>query len=211
MRNVSLLRRGMMSCEVEFIHTDGRQMFLTDWIPGLKPRIELDFRREKVGETNGLKNTLFTQSGVYSYPDNINFNVNNGDSIVGGNTFFFWNDKKYKYGAVISAEVIPIFNGKRNKIAMDWNYAYWTDNGTWKDRRLVLRQGKCSYPIYLFGEEGAPYNRSDLYIYGVKCWNDGVLERDFRPAKIGGRYGLLDVVKGKYWTSDTGVDFLGVE
>lgn len=209
MRNVSLLRRGMMSREVEFIHTDGRQMFLTDWIPGLKPRIELDFRRENVREKAGLKNSLFIQPGVYSYPDNIVFGINNGSNYAQGNSFFFWNDKAYGFGGIPYWEDIRIFNNHRNKMAMDWNYAAWTDNGKWKEMRLELRQGKCSYPIYLFGKEGNPYDRSDLYIYGVKCWNDGVLERDFRPAKIGGRYGLLDVVNGKFWTSDTGVDFLG--
>lgn len=208
MRNVSLLRRSLMSCEVEFIHADGRQIFLTDWIPGLKPRIELDFRREKV-RLRADRNALFVQSGVYHYPDNISFGINNGNTEWQSNIFFFWNDKSYGDGGVISDVQILIFKSQRNKMAMDWNYAAWTDNGTWKERRLAPRQGKCSYPIYLFGGEGAPYNRSDLYIYGVKCWNDGVLERDFRPAKIGGRYGLLDVVKGKFWTSDTGVDFLG--
>lgn len=208
MRNVSLLRRGMMSCEVEFIHTDGRQMFLTDWIPGLKPRIELDFRREKV-RIKADRNALLVQSGVYHYHDNIVFAINNGNTERHSNNFFFWNDKSYGDGGEIKEIQILNFNGKRNKMAMDWNYAYWTDNGIWNKGQLYLRRGKNSYPIYLFGKEGNPYNRSDLYIYGVKCWNDGLLERDFHPAKIGGRYGLLEVVNGKFWTSDTGVDFLG--
>lgn len=208
MRNVSILRRALIECQVDFIHTDGRQMFLTDWIPGLKPRIELDFRREKV-RIKADRNTLFIQSGVYHYPDNIMFAFNNGNTERQSNNFFFWNDKSYANGGGVYELPLIIFNGKRNKMAMDWNYAYWTDNGTWNVRRLASRQGKCSYPIYLFGKEGEPYDRSDLYIYGVKCWNDGVLERDFRPAKIGGRYGLLEVVNGKFWTSDTGVDFLG--
>lgn len=209
MRNVSLLRRGMMSCEVEFIHTDGRQMFLTDWIPGLKPRIELDFRREKIKIAAALKNVLFIQSGVYNYPNNSYFAINNGAQHNQGDSFFFWNDKNWTgLGTYYDIDITGV-DGKRNKMAMDWNYAYWTDNGIWNRRRISLRQGKNSYPIFLFGQEGAPYNRSDLYIYGVKCWNDGVLERDFRPAKIGGRYGLLDVVNGKFWTSDTDVDFLG--
>lgn len=209
MRNVSLLRRGMMSCEVEFIHTDGRQMFLTDWIPGYKPKIELDFRREKVRKTETPKNTLVIQSGVYKYPNNISFSFNNGNGERHDNTFFFWNNRSYVQGGNIYELQLMNFNSKRNKMAMDWNYAYWTINEIWYKTKLDLRQGKCSYPIYLFGRENNPYDRSDLYIYGVKCWNDGVLERDFRPAKIGGRYGLLDVVKGKFWTSDTGVDFLG--
>ena len=209
MRNVSLLRRGMMSCEVEFIHTDGRQMFLTDWIPGLKPRIELDFRREKVRRIEGAKNTLFAQSGVYHYPDNISFAINNGSSLWHDNTFFSWNNRNYGQGGNVYELQLMNFNSKRNKMGMDWNYAYWTINEIWYKTKLDLRQGKCSYPIYLFGRENNPYDRSDLYIYGVKCLNDGVLERDFRPAKIGGRYGLLDVVNGKFWTSDTGVDFLG--
>lgn len=209
MRNVSILRRALIECQVDFIHTDGRQMFLTDWIPGLKPRIELDFRREKVRKTAKLKNTLFVRSGVYHYPDNAVFTINNGSYDWQDDTFFFWNDKKYADGGEVHEFQIPIFNGKRNKMAMDWNYAYWIVNGEWYVSRLASRQGKSSYPIYLFGSEGNPYDRSDLYIYGVKCWNDDVLERDFRPAKIGGRYGLLEVVNGKFWTSDTGVDFLG--
>lgn len=208
MRNVSLLRRSLMSCEVEFIHTDGRQMFLTDWIPGYKPRIELDFRREKV-KIKADNNTLFCRSGVYSYPNNVCFSFNNGSTERQSNTFFSWNNRNYGQGGNIYELQLMNFNGKRNKMAMDWQYAYWTDNGIWIRRKLDLRQGKCSYPIYLFGRENNPYGRSDLYIYGVKCWNDGVLERDFRPAMIGGRYGLLDVVNGKFWTSDTGVDFLG--
>ena len=209
MRNVSILRRALIECQVDFIHTDGKQMFLTDWIPGLKPRIELDFRRENVRKTETLKNNLFRQSGVYSYPDNIMFAINNGSYDWQDDTFFFWNDKIYTDGGLPYEQPLLIFNGKRNKMAMDWNYVSWTDNGTWTGRRIASRQGKCSYPIYLFGREGNPYDRSDLYIYGVKCWNTGVLERDFHPAKIGGRYGLLEVVNGKFWTSDTGVDFLG--
>lgn len=210
MRNVSLLRRGLMSREVEFIHTDGRQMFLTDWIPGYKPRIELDFRREKIIEKGGLANTLFTQSGKYSYPDNCCFSINNGSrEKAQKNVFFFWNDRDYGFGGSIITISTQAFNGRRGKMAMDWNCARCTEGGVWKEQRLDLRQGKNSYPIYLFGGEGKPYNRSDLYIYGVRCCNDDVLERDFRPAKIGGRYGLFDVVNGKFWTSDTGVDFLG--
>lgn len=209
MRTVSILRRALIECQVDFIHTDGRQIFLTDWIPGLKPRIELDFRREKVRKTTEQKDTLFVQSGVYHYPDNITFTINNGKFDYQDNIFFFWNDINYANGGGVYEQPLLIFNGMRNKVAMDWNYAYWTDNGIWKRKKLDLRQGKCSYPIYLFGRENNPYDRSDLYIYGVKCWNDGVLERDFRPAKIGGRCGLLDVVNGKFWTSDTGVDFLG--
>lgn len=209
MRNVSLLRRGLMSCEVEFIHTDGRQMFLTDWIPGYKPRIELDFRREKIKKISNIANIFFKISREYSYPDNCCFDLNNGGSLNQENEFYLWNNKSYGSGGSVIRIYTSAFNGRRGKIAMDWNYARWTEDGVWKERRLVFRQGKCSYPIYLFGGEGNPYNRSDLYIYGVKCWNDGVLERDFRPAKIGGRYGLLEVVNGKFWTSDTGVDFLG--
>lgn len=46
-RNINR-RSFLYDYELEYIHTNGKQMFLTDWIAGYKPKIELDFRRENV-------------------------------------------------------------------------------------------------------------------------------------------------------------------
>lgn len=57
--------------------------------------------------------------------------------------------------------------------------------------------------------EKVDYKSATFYIYSIRCWNNGILERDFVPAKSNGIYGLYDKVKRKFWRSSTGADFLG--
>ena len=53
------------------------------------------------------------------------------------------------------------------------------------------------------------YKSATFHVYSIKCWNNGILERDFVPAKMKGIYGLYDKVNKKFWRSSSGVDFLG--
>ena len=53
------------------------------------------------------------------------------------------------------------------------------------------------------------YKSATFHIYSIKCWNNGILERDFVAAKMKGIYGLYDKVNKKFWRSSSGVDFLG--
>ena len=87
-----------------------------------------------------------------------------------------------------------------------YRFPDWATSGFMKKESLDLRTQPCTTPLTFFPEG---YNRAKLYIYYIRCWNNGILERDFVPAKRNGIYGLYDKVNKKFWRSSSGVDFLG--
>lgn len=198
---------------VEYIHADKRQMIQTDWVPGLDPKIELDMRLDNLVQETGLYNTIF---GVIEADRNVSFAANFGGGINQGTQIYFWNDKLYNSGGVIKS-VSPIYYTQRALLTMtsDSATAYaryeWSASPQYFFIKLNSRTAANTEPITLLGTAATPMNRYDTWLYGVKCWNDGVLEREYVPAKKSGVYGLLDKVEGKFLASMTGVDFLGPE
>lgn len=217
-RNINR-RSFLYDYELEYIHTNAKQMFLTDWIAGYKPKIELDFRRENVKYYTGGHRLFCNQRyNVQDYDPktNVNFGINNGDGSHQINIIFIWNNLRYRGGGTVISQDISCFNGKRNKMSMDWNYYRWTDGEKQYERKIDLRTGKSKYPLYLFGyseiidnvRKYYPYFYSELYIYGVKLYNDDILERNYIPYFRGNTAGLLDTITNTFWTSETGTHFL---
>lgn len=198
---------------VEYIHADKRQAIQTDWVPGLDPKIELDMRLDNLVQETGLNNTIF---GVTEADENVLFAANFGGSTNQGTQIYFWNDKKYGSGGVIHT-LSPIYYRERALLTMTSNSATayvkyeWAVSPKYSTTNLNSRTAANTKPIMLLGSTNAPLNRYDTWLYGVKCWNDGVLEREYVPARKNGVYGLWDKIEGKFLASITGVNFLGPE
>lgn len=201
-------RRKMMSyvvdidMNVEYIMTNGNQFILTDWIPLTDTKIEMYFfAKDLVGRDN-LINTIFSSKGE----NGTIFSMNNGAQAGQGVLLFFWNSLSYNSGGQIKSVSFRGYLENTPQLlcmSKDSVEYYYTSNTTIP---LNLRTQPCTTPLTLFT---GCYNRAKLCIYGLKCWNNGILERDFVPAKKDGIYGLYDKVNKKFWRSSTGVDFLG--
>lgn len=199
---------------VEYIHADKRQMIQTDWVPGIDPKIEIDWRLDNFVAEEGLNNTLFQtlDAGI-----NVGFTANFGGSPQQYNQIFLWNDKDYGSGGAIITAGSFYYTKEHNVFSMSatecvyLRLADWDTAPKWTTVSLNPRTAANTSPMKLLGSTNAPLNRCDVWLYGVKCWNDGVLEREYVPAKRNGVYGLWDKVEGKFLTSITGVNFLGPE
>ena len=196
---------------VEYIMTNGQQFILTDWIPLTDTKIEMYFHAKDVVRKDNLGNAIFyTTKGE----NDIVFRINNGGISNMYAVLYLWNNKSYGSGGVIKtvsfmgylmSKTPQLFCMSKDSV----EYYFYPENatsGSMRKMSLDLRTQPCTTPLSLFGN---CYNRAKLYIYGIKCWNNGILERDFVPAKKNGIYGLYDKVNKKFWRSSTGVDFLG--
>lgn len=200
------LRRKMMSyvvdMNVEYIMTNGHQFILTDWIPLTDTKIEMYFHAKDVVLEENLKNTIFSSKG-----EGVVFSINNGGEAGQGNMLFLWNSKSYESGGIIQNAPFQYYlyskTPKFFRMSKDLVEYY---SGSMTKMPLELRTQPCTTPLSFFTNG---YNRAKLYIYGIRCWNNGILERDFVPAKRNGIYGLYDKVNKKFWRSSSGVDFLG--
>ena len=207
-------RRKMMminvvDMNVEYIMTNGKQFILTDWVPLTDTKIEMYFHAKDVVSEEKLKNTIFSSAG-----EGIEFTINNGGSPGQYKELYLWNNKDYGYGGNIqrvesegySKSTTPqLFCMSKDSVEY-YRFPEWTTSGFMEKESLDLRTQPCTTPLSLFTNG---YNRAKLYIYGIRCWNNGLLERDFVPAKRNGIYGLYDKVNKKFWRSSSGVDFLG--
>lgn len=206
----SLRRRlmGIIDINVPYIKTSGEQLINTNWIPLVDTKIQLYLHLKDCREESNLKNTWFVSpSGDNHYV----FTANNGGEGDQWNQLYQWNGLAYDYGGKILTincaayynSTVPLY------YSLETTKSTYYYNGSYRDCTLNKREDYGGNPLTLFGDRNGAYNRATMYIYGVKCWNNGVLERDFVPAKKNGRYGLYDKVQCKFWYSSTGVDFLG--
>ena len=200
-------RRKMMmnyvDMNVEYIMTNGHQFILTDWIPLTDTKIEMYFHAKDVVYKDKLKNTIFSSDG-----EKAQFVINNGGEVNQGDILFLWNNIGYDNGDPIKN--IPfkyyVYSKTPQLLCMSKDSVEYYSGSIMEKMPLVLRTKPCTTPLLLFTN---CYNRAKLYIYGIRCWNNGILERDFVPAKEEGIYGLYDKVNKKFWRSSSGVDFLG--
>lgn len=179
---------------VEYIMTNGQQFILTDWIPLTDTKIEMYFHVKDAVIKGNLKN-----NGAMDYEYN---------------NLYLWNSKPFQMGGIIKkvnlrgyyiSTTPQLFCMSKDSV----EYYYFPEHatsGSMTKMSLQLRTQPCTTPLSLFTN---CYNRAKLYIYGIKCWNNGILERGFVPAKRNGIYGLYDKVNKKFWRSSSGVDFLG--
>lgn len=192
----------VVDMNVEYIMTNGHQFILTDWIPLTDTKIEMYFHAKDIVYKENLKNTIFHSTG-----EGISFALNNGGQAGQGEMLFLWNSKNYQSGGMIkNANFSGYITSKTPRLfsmSKDSAEFYY---GSMREVLLDLRTQPCTTPLSFFTNG---YNRAKLYIYGIRCWNNGILERDFVPAKRNGIYGLYDKVNKKFWRSSSGVDFLG--
>lgn len=201
-------RRKMMSyvvdMNVEYIMTNGHQFILTDWIPLTDTKIEMYFHAKDIVYNDHLNNTIYQSTGE----GKMTFTINNGGLTGQGDILFLWNSKDYGYGG--SIKNVPfqhyVYSKTPQLLCMSKDSVEYYSGSIIKKMPLELRTQPCTTPLSLFTKG---YNRAKLYIYGIRCWNNGILERDFVPAKEKGIYGLYDKVNKKFWRSSSGVDFLG--
>ena len=202
----------VVDMNVEYIMTNGHQFILTDWIPLTDTKIEMYFHAKDLVSENNLKNVIF-----YSKGEGVEFSINNGGAPGQGNELYLWNAKSYgqggniqkvEYEGYIKSKTPQLFCMSKDSVEY-YRFPEWYTSGFMEKSSLDLRTQPCTTPLYLFTEDTGGYNRAKLYIYGIRCWNNGILERDFVPAKKNGIYGLYDKVNKKFWRSNSGVDFLG--
>ena len=213
------LRRKLMTSlvvdmNVEYIMTNGHQIILTDWIPLTDTKIEMYFHAKDVVVENNLKNKIFMSKG-----EGVDFSINNGDRSPQWKELYLWNGKSYESGGNIKrvdfegyiiSKTPKLFCMSKDSVEY-YRKPEGAPSGFMEKNPLDLRTQPCTTPLNLFGGSIKTdcYNRAKLYIYGILCWNNGILERDFVPAKKDGIYGLYDKVNKKFWRSSSGVDFLG--
>lgn len=201
-------RRKMMinviDMNVEYIMTNGHQFILTDWIPLTDTKIEMYFHAKDAVIEEHLKNDIFSSKG-----EGVDFSINNGGGSAQWKELYLWNSKSYESDGEIQKCTFEGYIISKTPLlfSMSKDLVEYYDEWILKHRTLLkLRTQPCTTPLYFF--KGG-YNRAKLYIYGIRCWNNGILERDFVPAKRNGIYGLYDKVNKKFWRSSSGVDFLG--
>ena len=199
----------VVDMNVEYIMTNGNQYILTDWIPLTDTKIEMYFHLKDTLYHNGLNNTFILSTGE----NNTVFTFNNGAMGNEYNKVYLWNDKKWGFGGIIHSIYIDDYINTQTPLLlyMSKDSVGYYKNKVFTKMSIELRTQPCTTPLSLFLESLAKggYNRAKLYIYGIRCWNNGILERDFVPAKMKGIYGLYDKVNKKFWRSSSGVDFLG--
>lgn len=212
---MNIRRRALLKSDkgekLEFIITDKQQYIDTDWIPKLHPKVEWNFYQKNPVYQDGLENTFqHTDTNDTLYV----FTFNHGG---GGGEFpmaYFWNDLNWGSGGVIHRNSLAYcYVTTPHKLTMTDTYVECLtgyQNNVWYVKfNTETRSGYSGGKMTLFGALGNAFNRSDLVIYGIKCWNDDVLERDFIPYRQNGRAGLYDTIHHKFWPSSSGVDFIG--
>lgn len=192
------LRRKMMSIldlNVDYIISKTGMGFTSDWIPGK--------------DTKLVVKAMFTDSVapekashlVWSSGSNDSFQILIGGSASQRMNFQMYNNKPYPI------EEPFIFNLQENTIyefELNSSFMRYDTNIKYRNRMVV-----GTVPLGICCSRKNSYKSATFNIYSIKCWNNGILERDFVPAKENGIYGLYDKVNNKFWRSSFGVDFLG--
>ena len=184
--------------KVEYITSTGLQEIKTDWVPLLKTKVSV--------------------KAMYHF--------NPTDSTPYAISLFNSTDKDGRSFSIISGGDIP---GRFHHLEAYNNYMWPNEQpiNITVDDSVLYEFTLDSYGLSINGKNVGTntrkvYNTSSLQLftlrknckttlnfYGCKCWNNGILERDFVPAKNNGIYGLYDKVNKKFWRSSSGVDFLG--
>ena len=184
---------------VEYIVADGRQMIETDWIPLLNTKVSLTFMfhfdpTDKTPYAITVFNTLDKDTGVM-------FSVLKGGDAE-GRFYHLEAYNNYTYPTDYPMWDGTVDNGKLYEFTLDSHKLFINGGLKGQNNRYVSNKS----PMTILE---ATKGKTTLDLYGCKCWNNGILEREFVPAKKNGVYGLYDKVNRKFWRSSTGVDFSG--
>ena len=169
--------------------------FISDWIPGK--------------DTKLVVRAMFTDSVTPKGASILVSSKGSGDAfqiMIGGKDsqrmqFQMYNNKPFPIDGPF------IFNLTENTIyEFELNSSFMRYNTEINNR---IRRVVGTVPLRICCSVKNSYKSATFHIYSIKCWNNGILERDFVPAKMNGIYGLYDKVNNKFWRSSYGVDFLG--
>lgn len=183
--------------KVEYITSTGLQTIKTDWVPLLKTKVSI----KVIYHFNSTDSTPYAITLFSSLDkDGRSFVITSGGDVP--NRFYHleaYNNYVYPNDYPIS---ITVDDGVLYEFTLD-SYGLSINGNQETKTRYVHNKSSMS----IFGLK--KNNKTTLNFYGCKCWNNGILERDFVPAKKDGIYGLYDKVNKKFWRSSSGVDFLG--
>lgn len=170
--------------------------FISDWIPGK--------------DTKLVVRAMFTDSVSPKADSHLVSSTGSDEAfkiMIGGDdnqrmSFQMYNNKPFPIERpfIFTLEENTIYEFELNSTFMRYN-----TNIRYRNRMVV---GTVPLGIGCDNKYNA-YKSATFHIYSIKCWNNGILERDFVPAKKNGIYGLYDKVNKKFWRSSSGVDFLG--
>ena len=169
--------------------------FISDWIPGK--------------DTKLVVRAMFTDSVTPKGASTLVSSKGSDDAfqiMIGGNAnqrmqFQMYNNRPFPFNGPF------IFTLTENTIyEFELNSSFMRYNTEIKNR---IRRVVGTVPLHICCSIKNSYKSATFHIYSIKCWNNGILERDFVPAKMNGIYGLYDKVNNKFWRSSYGVDFLG--
>ena len=170
--------------------------FISDWIPGKDTKLVVTamFTDSVIPKGNSY---LVSSKG----PDNA-FRIMIGGDYNQRMSFQMYNNKPFPIERPFMMNLAEntIYEFELNSSFMRYN-----TNIMYRNRMVV---GTVPLGIGCDHTYNA-YKSATFHIYSIKCWNNGILERDFVPAKDKGIYGLYDKVNKKFWRSSMGVDFLG--
>lgn len=193
------LRRKMMSyhidLSVDYIIANTGMGFISDWIPGKDTKLVV---RAMFTDSVSPKIASYL---VASQGSDEAFIIMIGGDATQRMSFQMYNNKPYPIEGPF------IFNLTENTIyefELNSTFMRYNTNIHYRGRRVV-----GTVPLGIGINKVNAYKSATFHIYSIKCWNNGILERDFVPAKKNGIYGLYDKVNKKFWRSSTGVDFLG--
>lgn len=196
--------------KLAYIQSTGTQYIDTLYKPRTNTILEMDIQFVENENTHNV-------NLIQGYENDF-FGTVNGDSIFAANfggsssqykEIFYWNDKPYKAGAkVCSYNYTNITN--RSVMLIQNNKVDFL--GVTKE--LVPKSTNNDVNMALFGatvkQEGkiTCFKRYDLKLYGCKIYEDGILIKDFIPAKLGSKIGLYDNVSKKFHENKGTGEFL---
>lgn len=192
-------RRKMINNKVELnvdhIISKTGMGFMSDWIPGK--------------DTKLVVTAMFTDSVTPTKASHLVWSASSDNAfqiMIGGNasqrmSFQMFNNKPFPISGPF------LFTLKENTICeFELNSSFMRYNTNIHNSK---RSVAGTVPLGICCSKSNSYKSATFHIYSIKCWNNGILERDFVPAKENGIFGLYDKVNNKFWRSSFGVDFLG--
>lgn len=193
-------RRKMMLSYIDFnvecVIAKTGMGFISDWIPGKDTKLVVMAKFTDSVAPVKASYLVSSQSSDESFVIMIGGDAN--QRMI----FQMYNNKPYPIEKPFDFKLTEntIYEFELNSTFMRYN-----TNIRYIERRVV---GTVPLGIGCNNKSNA-YKSATFHIYSIKCWNNGILERDFVPAKEKGIYGLYDKVNKKFWRSSIGVDFLG--
>ena len=169
--------------------------FISDWIPGK--------------DTKLVVRAMFTDSVtpkgasilVSSKGSDDAFQIMIGGGVNQRMQFQMYNNKPFP---IEGPFIFTLTENTIYEFELNSSFMRYNTNIKYRNRMVV-----GTVPLGICGSFKSSYKSATFNIYSIKCWNNGILERDFVPAKENGIYGLYDKVNNKFWRSSFGVDFLG--